>query len=339
MKIEEIKKWYIQHKKIFFASIELTQNCNFNCKHCYCANKRDVSLSLNEWRNIIDKLHSMGCLFLNFTGGEIFAFKHFHDVYMYAKNKGFIIDLLTNGSLITNADISLLKKYPPNNIAITIYGANESDYLNFTGDGNNFNKVMKTLYLLKENNIQFVLRTVATKTLKSSLLSREFEKIAEKFNTSFKYDPIVFPKTTGNTDPLKECLDTSEIVDLEKSNYLRANAWKAIFKKKEAKYCWTCYAGVSSLAIDFQGNAYVCGLYRNHPISILNNDINIVLQHLQKIHCKHKEIVNKNECSICKNRNVCKWCPAYSYIYNQNDYEKIDFFCELAEKRAKYFGK
>lgn len=337
---DEIKEWYIKNKKLYFASIELTQNCNFSCNHCYCADKQSKNLQLEDYMNIIDKLHSTGCLFLNFTGGEIFTNKHFKEIYRYAKNKGFIIDLLTNASLLKDEHIELFKELPPNSIAITIYGTNEEDYLKFTGSRKNFHKTMKALELLKNNNLPFVLRTVATKTLKNSLLEGEFEKLAERFGTSFKYDPIVFPKTTGDIAPLSECLAINEIIELESSTESRRQAWEVEIKNNKGKkeFNWTCHAGVSSIAIDFQGNAFICGLYRKSPISLLENDIDVVMQHLGAIHEEHIRIVASNECSTCDMRNSCKWCPAYSFIYNNNDHERIDFFCQLAKERVKAFG-
>lgn len=107
MKLSEIKEWYIQYKKLYFASIELTQNCNFRCKHCYCPDKKFSGLTLEECKIIIDKLSNTGCLFLNLTGGKIFTHKNFIDIYKYAKNKGFIIDLLTNASLIDESIINI----------------------------------------------------------------------------------------------------------------------------------------------------------------------------------------------------------------------------------------
>lgn len=337
MKSEEIKEWFISNKKLYFASVELTQNCNFSCKHCYCADKQSQNISLEDYINIIDKLHSTGCLFLHFTGGEIFTNKYFKEIYTYAKNKGFIIDLLTNASLLNNELIELFKKLPPNNIAITIYGVNEDDYLNFTGNGDNFNKTIKALELLKRNNIHFVLRTVATKTLRNSLLNGEFEKLAKRLDTTFKYDTIVFPKTSGDITPLNESMTINEIIELERKTELRKDAWeKEIKGDKEFK--WSCHGGVNSMAIDFQGNAFVCGLYRKNPISIIKNDINVVLEHLRGIHEEHLKIVQSNKCSACDKRKICKWCPAYSFIYNNNDSEKIKFFCDLAKARVNAFG-
>lgn len=63
-----------------------------------------------------------------------------------------MIDLMTNASLIDKNLIPLLKQYPPHNISVTVYGTNEMDYNLFTGNGNNYNKVMNALILLKKAN-------------------------------------------------------------------------------------------------------------------------------------------------------------------------------------------
>ena len=337
MKIKDIKKWYIDNNKIYFVSIELTQQCNFHCKHCYCTDKYSPHLDLDSYRLIIDKIYYTGCLFVNFTGGEILTNKDFTNIYMYAKQKGFIIDLLTNASLISDDIISVFKEYPPNNIAITIYGTTPYEYGKFTGDEKNYYRVMAALDRLKNNHIHFVLRTVASKTYYKSLCSGEFQKLADHFNVSFKYDPIIFPQTSGNRLPLKECLSPEEIVILESQNIERTNAWKNEIASEE-NYQWTCHAGFNSFGVDCHGDAHICGLYRTQPISLLQHSMNEVLLHLRKIHTEHLKIVASNECSHCANRKICKWCPAYSQIYNGNNYEKIPFFCELASQRVKFFG-
>lgn len=338
MDINHIKEIYIQKGKIYFASIELTQNCNFKCKHCYCSDKANPNMTLDAYKKIIDKLYDTGCLFLNFTGGEIFTNKNFIDIYTYAKNKGFIIDLLTNISLLNESMISVFKKYPPNSIAVTLYGSNPQEYELFTGDAKNYNRVMKALNLLRQNGLHFVLRSVAAKTYYHSLYCGNFQEIAEKMGASFKYDPIIFPKTSGDKSPLSECLSPLEIVQLENASDIRRKAWIDEIQKTEP-FVWTCRAGLNSFSIDYKGDAYVCGLFRKDPISILDNDISTVLDHLRRIHACHIEIVKNNECSKCQNRRICKWCPAYSLIYNGDENKKIPFLCELANERVRSFGR
>ncbi len=336
MKLEKVKQWYIDNKKLFFASIEITPKCNFKCKHCYCAFKSEDEMSFDKFKVIIDKLHNEGCLFLNLTGGEIFTHRRFSELYRYAKDKGFIVDLLTNGSLINQEHIEIFKKLPPHNIAITLYGTNPEEYRAFTGE-NSFDSVLKTMDMLKDNNIHFVIRTIAARTLKDSIKNGRFNEIATKYRTTFKYDPIIFPMTSGNQTPVRESLSVEEIVDLEYSTECRKCAWEEMISEG-ADYKWTCQAGTCSLAIDHKGVAYVCGLYREKGISMVEEDTRTVLAFLSDIHNKHNDIVENGECSKCVHRNYCKWCPAYSYIYNLTTNKKITFFCQLAEKRRTKFG-
>lgn len=337
MKFEQIKQWYIENDLIFYASFELTQNCNFNCKHCYCPDKKTRILSFEDAKKVIDKLYDVGCFLLILTGGEIFTCEYFTELYVYAKKKGFMVDLMTNGSMISEKTISLFKKYPPHSISITVYGTNEDDYEIFTGNGSNFNKVIDGLELLKQNNINFNIRTVATKSLYKSIKNGSFDLLADRLQVSFRYDPIIFPKVSGEKTPLDECLTPEEIVKLENLNELRIGKWKEIMRDTTI-FKWKCKAGKNSLFIDYKGYAHICGLYREQGISFIDEDMSDIRMHLRRIHERHESIVFNSECSTCDFRKICKWCPAYSNIYNGNEVEKVQFFCDLARERRECFG-
>ena len=81
------------------GSIEVTQRCNIRCVHCYnnlAAGDRaaqKTELSLADHHRIIDKLVDFGCLWLLYTGGEIFLRNDFLDIYTYARRIGLLITL------------------------------------------------------------------------------------------------------------------------------------------------------------------------------------------------------------------------------------------------------
>lgn len=338
MKFEQIKQWYIDNDAIFYASFELTQQCNFLCKHCYCPDKKTKNMSLEDAKRVVDKLYDVGCFLLILTGGEILTCEYFEELYIYAKRKGFMIDLMTNGSLINERIVSLFKTYPPHSISITVYGTNEEEYQLFTGNARNYEKVMRALEMLKKNNVEFNIRTVATRILRDSIQEGRFDLLADKFKVPFRYDPIIFPKISGEKTPLNECMTPEEIVQLECLNELRTNKWKSILEESKT-FQWKCRAGVNSLSIDYQGNAHVCGLYREQGISFLSEDISNIRLHLKNVHAEHECIMLNSECNKCRFRNICKWCPAYSNVYNGNETEKVSFFCDLAKARSDVFGK
>ena len=96
------------------CSIEVTDHCNLNCKHCYIKdNSKKGELSFDECCKIIDEIADAGCLWLTFTGGEPFTRKDFLDIYIYAKRRGMLIVIFTNGTLITPEIADKLKEFKP----------------------------------------------------------------------------------------------------------------------------------------------------------------------------------------------------------------------------------
>jgi MoaA/NifB/PqqE/SkfB family radical SAM enzyme len=128
------------------GSFELTFRCNLRCVHCYCnlpPNDQDAiekELTTEEVFDIFDQIAEAGCLWLLITGGEPLLRKDFLEIYTYAKKKGFIITLFTNGTLITEEIADYLKEWPPNKVEITLYGVTSETYERVTGISGSFKR-------------------------------------------------------------------------------------------------------------------------------------------------------------------------------------------------------
>ena len=121
------------------ASIEITRRCNNRCIHC-CSNlplkdpfARHNEMNAVEHFRILDEMAAAGCLWVLFTGGEIFARRDFLDIYAHAKRQGFLITLFTNGTLITPDIADYLVEMPPFYIEVTLYGYTRRIYERVTG--------------------------------------------------------------------------------------------------------------------------------------------------------------------------------------------------------------
>jgi MoaA/NifB/PqqE/SkfB family radical SAM enzyme len=89
------------------VSIEVTRRCPLECLHCYNnlpmgdVEARRRELSRDDHFRVLDELVEMGCFWLLYAGGEIFARKDFLEIYTYGKKKGFLITRFTNGTIIS----------------------------------------------------------------------------------------------------------------------------------------------------------------------------------------------------------------------------------------------
>src|ERR1044071_182588 len=101
------------------AIIEVTRRCPLECAHCYNnlpmsdRAARRSELTYEEHCRILDELAEAGTLWLLFTGGGNFGAPAFLDIYTYAKKKGFLITLYTNGTLITEKLADYLSDWRP----------------------------------------------------------------------------------------------------------------------------------------------------------------------------------------------------------------------------------
>src|SRR3989440_11689941 len=98
-----IHQHYAGRRTPLEVSIEVTRRCPLECLHCYNnlpmgdLDARRREMSKEEHFQLLDELAQMGTFWLLYTGGEIFARKDFLEIYTYAKKKGFLITLFTNG--------------------------------------------------------------------------------------------------------------------------------------------------------------------------------------------------------------------------------------------------
>src|SRR2546426_11810975 len=103
----ELHERLFKHRIPVNGTIEVTRRCPLECAHCYNnlsmgdQEARRSELTYEEHCRLLDEITEAGGLWLLYTGGEIFARKDFLDIYTYAKQKGLLIGLFTNGTLIT----------------------------------------------------------------------------------------------------------------------------------------------------------------------------------------------------------------------------------------------
>ena len=128
------------------ASYEITESCNFKCRHCILGNRHRPNLTLEKRILLLDILAETGCLWLQITGGEATIDKYFEEIYRHAYAKGFLITLSTNGSQLSKPKISqMLAELPPNRVAFSFYGATANSFYELTLNSNAFEDFLKGL--------------------------------------------------------------------------------------------------------------------------------------------------------------------------------------------------
>lgn len=98
------------------VTIEITNTCNENCAHCYlCAGPgQKDSLPFERFISLCDELADAGVLMVEITGGEVFMHPHAYQMLEHAFKKFVQVALLTNGTILTDNVLDLLKEHKDN---------------------------------------------------------------------------------------------------------------------------------------------------------------------------------------------------------------------------------
>ncbi len=325
------------------GGLEPTFRCNLKCVHCYSSImapklNTEEELSFREICGILDQIAEEGCLWLLITGGEPLCRKDFLDIYTYAKKKGFIITLFTNGTLITKEIIKCFRQWRPFNIEITLYGATKETYESVTQIPGSFVHSLRGIDLLLENNLPLRLKSIIMTLNKHEIW--EMKKVVESYGMPFLFDPILSPGLDGSRKPCSYRLPPLEIVELDLADQERLKSWQEYLEDftmpPPTDHLYLCGAGETSFLINLYGKLQLCALSRFPNYDLRQGTFKQGWHYFfEKI--RERKVKKDFKCRNCEIISLCGQCPGWSYLECGNWDTPIEYLCQIAHLRAKAF--
>jgi radical SAM protein with 4Fe4S-binding SPASM domain len=332
------------------VSIEVTRRCPLECLHCYNnlpmgdmdAKRRE--LSKEEHFRMLDELVEMGCFWILYTGGEIFARKDFLEIYTYAKKKGFLITLFTNGTIMTEEIADYLTEWPPFAIEITLYGRTRETYEALTAIPGSYDRCMRGIKLLKERKLPLKLKTVATSINKHEVVAmRQFAE--EELGVDFKMDGQINPRIDCSQSPLAVRLTPEEVVALDMSVPKGASEYrKLVGRELESasnpsldETLYSCGGGISGFAVNAYGELGICVISQQETFSIREVGVRQVWEGAL-LGLRMRKRTRLTKCTQCRIQSLCGMCPANGELENGDRESPVEFLCQVAHLRAAAIG-
>lgn len=322
------------------GTFELTPLCNFRCKMCYVRLEKEQMesqgrmLTADEWISLGKKAVDTGTLFMLLTGGEIFTRSDFKEIYEGLSELGLVITLYSNGYLITDEIIQLLRRIPPTKLRITMYGASDATYEKVCGIRNGYTVVTKVIDQLLEANINVALSMTVIKD------NAEDFKAVEAYA---KAKGVLFGYTYEIEKPVRGATSDAECVRFD-----YGNATELLGKSKEEIDCilpkghnrkmfpgaagevnTICGAINRCFWITWNGRMNMCSLVSSIQENVLEEDFDTAWNQL----CNRLALLQRpKKCNGCEYIHYCNSCPGALESETGNPEETSERICNKAKK-------
>jgi radical SAM protein with 4Fe4S-binding SPASM domain len=343
--LERLKAKTARQRLLLSVSLELTFRCNLRCVHCYLGEYRNgipnmQEMSAAEIRNLINQITDAGCLWLLLTGGEPLVRPDFLEIYTYAKRKGLLITLFTNGTLVTPQLADALAEIPPFATEITLYGASQETYERVTGIPGSYSRCLRGIELLLQRGIPLKLKTMVMNLNQHEL--QAMKDFAQSLNLDFRFDPLLNAGLDGSKSPLLFRLSPERAVQYDLEDPVRFHDWKEVKRKSaniklDDRYLYLCGAGLNSFHIDPYGRMSVCLMSREVTYDLRQRSFKEGWDPFLP-QTRSQPSKGYYACANCEQISLCGQCPGWATLENSNPQQPVEYLCQVAHLRAKRLG-
>jgi MoaA/NifB/PqqE/SkfB family radical SAM enzyme len=325
----------LRDRRPIAGSLSLTHRCNLSCVHCFLQSSRNqAELSAGEWIGLIDEMERAGCLWLVVTGGEPLLRPDFESIYRHARDKGFLVNLFTNGTLINDKTLDLLSRRPPNVVEMSLYGFTAGTYARVTGSPGARDRAYESARVLAGMGIPLRLKAVVLRQNASEL--EAMQRFSRELGAPFRFDTQISPCLDGSCAPCSHRLDDETILRLDVEDEKRLAALVEFLGpagRRPRKDLFTCNAGMTSFHIYPDGKMALC--VNDVPVHDLKAGSFMQGWNGPVLERRMAGLPEGHPCSGCMDQAFCGVCPAVARMETGSDLGIPEHLCRLGRSRRR----
>lgn len=327
------------------GSIDLTYRCNNRCRHCWVwTDKGEGELTKEEIFDIVDQARAMGCREWAISGGEPMLRPDFPEIFDYITSRCRTYSLNTNGTLITPEIAELMKRKGSKMVAL--YGATAEVHDHITRNSGSFDATMRGFELLKEAGAGFTVQIVPMKDNYHQL--DEMKALAASLSPHWRFgaswlflsadlDPI------RNAEIINQRLQPREVVALDMPNLYsleeEGSATHSNCLIEDNDLFAACIRIRRDFHVDPFGTLSFCDFIKDPSLrydlrrgTFRGGWENFIPSLAETVHGGDEYMSN---CGSCQKRDVCLWCPVYSYLEKGRYCAPVAYLCKVADENLR----
>lgn len=315
------------------VQLSLVKECNLKCIYCYATDREKSTnrLSHEDHFKLVDDINGIsGKAEIVLTGGEPLFSPYTLDLAEYARSLGNQVQLLTNGTLITEKNAKKISD-SFNQIKISVDGSTPAIHEFHRGKGS-FSKTMKAIDLLTQHGAPLqIAMTVTKKNI------HDIDAMTKKFGSRLTFAPLFVAGRAKSNKGLsitgKEYYEALSSVNGVKPLSYLCSSLAASKQKRIMK----CAIGDGEISISETGDVYPCQLLHFPQFragNIKERSLKSIYETSEVLQfCKKLTVLEVSGCKKCEIRFICGGACRARAFYEENRLDVSGAFCEY-EKLA-----
>ena len=328
--------------------IEITSKCNERCVHCYIPNDNKVTdIESDLFYDILKQCKNMRLLHLTLSGGEPMLHKNFCDFLRKCKEYDFSVNVLSNLTLLNDEIINEMKRNPLLGVQVSLYSMNSNIHDDITQMKGSFEKTIKAILKLIENDIPLQISCPIMKQNKNCY--DDVKNWAKKHKIYVGYDYTLIARYNHTTQNLSNRLSINEAKEVinnivaSDSKYLEKMEREAEKKKNTSFKNFVCSVCHSSICIAENGNVYPCAGWQDNIVgNVKETSLKDIWENSEKVQYL-RGLLRQDfpKCIQCPEKDFCTMCM----VRNANEDPMGDplavneYFCDIARLNRKMIAE
>ena len=331
------QRYTIREKLLYCVLFEVTYRCPERCVHCYLepsalaeqyAEDRAGELTTDEIRGVLDQLAALNVMDVTFTGGEPFVREDMFEILRYAHDKGFALQIFSNGILLEESDVERLSRLRIHCFHSSIYSHVPEKHDRITGIKGSFEKTVRVLRDLSERGVYVNFKFVLMEQNKDDFPG--VIALSRRIGASVQLISSVSPSARGN------CAMTELSVRSDEDLRRAIELWNEISDFQSYAGVFSpddpiCEAGRNSVSINPYGIVTPCNAFHYELGSVRKSTIRDLWNGSEKL--KKWQAMTKGDLSGCRDctyRSCCSFCPGNALTLSGNMLENYGEACRQA---------
>lgn len=309
------------------VALELTHRCNYACRHCYLPDHAAAgTVPTERLLRLLEELVEMGTLRLSLTGGEALLHPDWLRVARRARELGFALSLLTNGSLVTDEVAGELAALDAS-VNVSLYSTDRAAFEAVTGVEGSFARTMAGIERLRARGVEVVLKVPLLRSTATGL--PDVLECASSLGATCLASPLVTTRTDGDREPLSERLTGAEL----RAHYAGPHARFPLPDecRPPDEDGPLCAAGSRLAVVSPGGDVLACLMLTRPAGNVLEKPFREIwetspwLRSLRSLRRRHLRV-----CDTCARLAYCARCPARALVEDGDLLGPSRWSCERA---------